>query len=161
MVTCGDVFWLPGWIQSPQFTAVIDTAPQDISPAAGKRVIMRVRTFALAAAACAGLGLAGSAWAGTASAATPFVIPQIGAAGVELDHGETQALAESPIPALVDRYAPHDAVIVGLQPDSTLLENGHAVFADMPAIVGEAAAHPGGSVDVVLSPKGLGVFQVW
>ncbi|MFE2999866.1 hypothetical protein ACFXG4_33300 [Nocardia sp. NPDC059246] len=122
---------------------------------------MRVRTFALAAAACAGLGLAGSAGAGTASAATPFVIPQISAAGVELDHGETQALAESPIPALIDRYAPHNAVILGLQPDSTLIENGHAVFADMPAVVGEAAAHPDGSVDVVLSPKGLGVFQVW
>ncbi|MFE3223003.1 hypothetical protein [Nocardia sp. NPDC059228] len=122
---------------------------------------MRVRTFALAAAACAGLGLAGLAAAGTASAATPFVIPQVGAAGVELNHNETQALAESPIPALIDRYAPHNAVIVGLQPDSTLIQNGQAVFADMPAVVGEAADHPDGSVDVVLSPKGLGVFQVW
>ncbi|MFJ9365514.1 hypothetical protein ACIRRA_13995 [Nocardia sp. NPDC101769] len=122
---------------------------------------MRVRTFALAAAACAGLGLAGSAGAGTASAATPFVIPQIGAAGVELDHGETQALADSPVPALIDRYAPRNAVIVGLQPDSTFAQNGNAVFADIPAIVGEAAAHPDGSVDVVLSPKGLGIFQVW
>ncbi|MGV9662529.1 hypothetical protein ACWDUL_30515 [Nocardia niigatensis] len=121
---------------------------------------MRVRTFVFTAAACAGLGLAAMA-AGTASAATPFVIPEVGAAGVELNHGETQALADSPIPALVERYVPRNSLIVGLEPDSQLTQKNGAVFADMPAIIGEAASHPDGSVDVVLAPKGLAVFQVW
>ncbi|MTE13260.1 hypothetical protein [Nocardia aurantiaca] len=122
---------------------------------------MRVRTFAIIAAACAGLGLAGSAVTGTASAATPFVIPQIGAAGVELTHDETQALADSPVPVLIERYAPRNAVIIGLKSDSTLAQNGNSVYADMPAIIGEAAGHPDGSVDMALTPKGLVILQVW
>ncbi|MVU76177.1 hypothetical protein GPX89_02850 [Nocardia sp. ET3-3] len=122
---------------------------------------MRVRTIAATAAACTGIALAGSAVAGTASAATPFLIPQAGAAGVELSPGETQALANSPIPALIDRYGPRDMVSVDLESDSTLPQTGDAVYADMPSIVGEAASHPDGEVALALVPEGLVVLQVW
>ncbi|MFE3190486.1 hypothetical protein ACFXHA_15835 [Nocardia sp. NPDC059240] len=122
---------------------------------------MRVRTLAATAATATGLALAGSAVAGNASAATPFVIPQIGAVGVELSPGETQGLANGPLPALVDRFAPDGAVSVIIQPDSKLPQDADYIYADMPSIVGEAAAHPGGSVDLVVDSEGLAVIQVW
>ncbi|AYF74117.1 hypothetical protein D7D52_09845 [Nocardia yunnanensis] len=122
---------------------------------------MRVRTFAATVATFAGLGLAGLAVAGNASAATPFVIPQIGAAGVELSHQETQSLASGPLPGLVDHFAPTGAVTVALQPDSALPQDEDYIYADMPSIVGEAASRPDGSVDLVVAPEGLAVVQVW
>ncbi|APB00897.1 hypothetical protein [Nocardia seriolae] len=122
---------------------------------------MRVRTIAAPAVLVTGFAIAGLATTGTASAATPFVIPQIGAAGVELSPGETQALANSPIPALVDRFAPGPAVSVGVQPDSQIPHDGTYVFADMPTIVGEAAAHPNGSVDILVDGEGVAVIQEW
>ncbi|GAB0103637.1 hypothetical protein JMUB6875_26100 [Nocardia sp. JMUB6875] len=122
---------------------------------------MRVRTLAASAALLTGFAIAGLAVSGTASAATPFVIPQIGAAGVELSPGETQSLANSPAPALVDRFAPPGAVTVALEPDSKLPQDEDYIYADMPSIVGEAAAHPNGSVDLVVDSEGLAVVQVW
>ncbi|MEC3915390.1 hypothetical protein [Nocardia sp. CDC160] len=124
---------------------------------------MRVRTIAATATATAvtGLAFAGFFATGTASAATPYVIPQIGAAGLALSPGETQSLANSPVPALVDRFAPRDFVSVGMEPDSTLPQDDTGVYADMPAIIGEAAAHPNGSVDVVWVDGGLVVLQDW
>ncbi|MEC3957219.1 hypothetical protein VMT65_29590 [Nocardia sp. CDC153] len=122
---------------------------------------MRVRTIAASATAVTGLALAGLFATGTASAATPYVIPQLGAAGLALSPGETQSLASSPVPALVDRFAPRDFVTVGMEPDSTLPQDDTGVYADMPAIIGEAAAHPNGTVDVVWVDGGLVVLQDW
>ncbi|MGW4243731.1 hypothetical protein [Nocardia sp. NPDC004722] len=122
---------------------------------------MRIRTVVATGVTLTGLAVAGLAVAGTASAATPFVIPDAGAAGLELSPGETQALANGPVPALVDRFVPESAISVGVQPDSRLPQDGDYIYADMPSIVGEAAAHPGGSVDVLVDSEGLAVIQVW
>ncbi|GAB2546333.1 hypothetical protein [Nocardia heshunensis] len=122
---------------------------------------MRVRTLAATAATLTGFAVAGMAVAGTASAATPFVIPQAGAAGLELSPGETQALANGPVPALVDRFAPDGLVSVVVQPDSKLPQDADYIYADMPTIVGEAASHPNGSVDLVVDSEGLAVIQIW
>ncbi|MFI1913599.1 hypothetical protein [Nocardia sp. NPDC020380] len=120
------------------------------------RARVLIVTAALATATAAGL-LA----AGTASAATPIAIPQFGAYGLELSHGETQSLANSPLPALVDRFVPHSAVTVGIQPDSALPQDNSNVYAGLNDIVGEAASRPGGQVDVLLDTQGLIVFQQW
>lgn len=103
----------------------------------------------------------GFAVAGTASAATPFAIPDVGAIGVEFSPGETRSLAGSPVPALADRFVPHTALSVGIQPDSTLPHDGDRVFAGINEIVREAASRPGGSVDVLVDSEGVAVLQVW
>lgn len=122
---------------------------------------MRTRTF-VTASAFAGLAVAGIIGAGSASAATPFAVPQAGAVGVELNNGETQALANSPLPALVDRFVPKDAVTVGTMPDSQLPQDADYVYAPLKDIVGEAGSRPGGSVDVAYGPSvGLVVVQNW
>lgn len=120
---------------------------------------MRVRALLIASALT---GAATAALAtGTSAAATPFVIPQAGAVGVELSPGETQSLANSPIPALVDRYAPHSALAVDVEPNSTLPQDDQYVFAGIQDVVGEAADHPGGSVDLIADSEGVVVAQVW
>lgn len=121
---------------------------------------MRVRTIAVTSA-LAGATIAGAIAAGTASAATPFVIPQAGAAGVELSPGETRALADSPIPALADRYAPSGLVTVGVQPDSKLPQDDYSVFAGLRDIVTEAADRPGGAVDLIVDSEGIVLLQDW
>lgn len=121
---------------------------------------MRIRAFALTAATAGTVAIAGLIGAGSASAATPFVITG-GGAGVELSPGETQSLADSPIPALADRYVPHSALSVGVQPDSALPQDGTHVFAGLNEIVREAASRPGGSVDVLVDSEGVAVLQVW
>lgn len=121
---------------------------------------MRVRAL-LITSALAGATVAGLVSAGTASAATPFVIPQAGAVGVELSPGETQSLASGPIPALVDRYAPHSALSVDVEPDSALPQDADYVFAGINEVVGEAANRPGGSVDLIADSQGVIVVQQW
>lgn len=120
---------------------------------------MRVRTFAFAA--LAGSAFAGLVSLGTASAATPFVIPDAATVGVELTPGETQSLASGPLPALVDRFVPSSSVTVGVMPDSRLPQDDKYVYADVNSIVGEAASRPGGSVDVLIDSEGLAVLQYW
>ncbi|WP_067828943.1 hypothetical protein [Nocardia inohanensis] len=121
---------------------------------------MRVRTF-IVTSALAGVTIAGAVAAGTASAATPFVIPQAGAAGLELSPAETGALANSPIPALADRYAPNGLVTVVVQPDSALPQDDYSVYAGLRDIVAEAANHPGGTVDLIVDSEGVVLLQDW
>ncbi|QLY30243.1 hypothetical protein [Nocardia huaxiensis] len=119
---------------------------------------MRVRTI-VAVSAFAGLSAAGVLAAGSASAATPIAIPEVGAVGVALSPGETQALANGPVPALVEKYAPRDALSVSLAPDSALPEEDSRIYADMPEIIREAASHPNGSIAVVAVPDGVVIVQ--
>ncbi|MBL1078543.1 hypothetical protein JK358_29470 [Nocardia sp. 2] len=121
---------------------------------------MRTRTI-LAVTAFAGLPAAAVVAAGTASAATPVVVPQYGVYGVALSPGETRALADGPLPALVEHYAPRNIISVSIQPDSALRQENSRIYADMPQIIREAADHPGGSVDVVATPNGVVILQDW
>ncbi|MCU1648480.1 MAG: hypothetical protein JWN03_8755 [Nocardia sp.] len=121
---------------------------------------MRVRALVITSA-LAGVTIAGLVGAGTASAATPFVIPDAGAAGLELSPGETQSLSSGPIPALVDRYVPSSSVSVGVRPDSKLPQDEDYVFGGLGDVIGEAANRPGGSVDVLVDSGGLVVLQQW
>ncbi|MBF6331552.1 hypothetical protein [Nocardia transvalensis] len=124
---------------------------------------MRVRTLLITAAtAVSGAAVALALGAGTAEAATPIAYPQVGALGVELNHGETQALADGPVPALIDHYIPGRNVSVGMRPDSQLPQRDNQIFASMRDIVGEAADKPDGNVDLILA-RGplLVVIQNW
>ncbi|MEV6771731.1 hypothetical protein AB0N05_24210 [Nocardia sp. NPDC051030] len=121
---------------------------------------MRARVIALTATV-SGAVIAGAIAAGTAAAVTPVGYPQYGTYGVELSHGETQALANSPIPALADRFFPGPVISVGTAPGSTLPQDDYHVFAGLPDVVGEAAAHPGGTVDIYADSQGVMVIQDW
>jgi len=124
---------------------------------------MRTRTIAativIAAATAAVAGVLG---AGSAAAAVPVTNPKSGGIGVEFNHGETQALANGPIPALIEQVVPSSAISVSIRPDSQLHANGGHVYADMPDVIGEAAGRPNGKVAMVLDPgPGLVVVQDW
>ena len=129
---------------------------------------MRIKTFTTAiGTVLAGATLAAVVGGGTASAITPYTDPTTGALGVGLSHSDTVALANSPIPDLVDRIVPANKTGIGLGPGSSLPQANGRLFAPLSAIVGEAAAHPNGYVNVyLLDPNRyhgevLGVFQHW
>lgn len=123
---------------------------------------MRVRTLVFATAVIGAAATALALGAGSAGAVTPVTFPQAGAAGLELDHGETQAFANSPAPALIDHYLPGNNVTVSIRPDSQLPKTGDRVYASLRDIVAEAGTRPGGKVDLVLAPgPELVVVQNW
>ncbi|WP_067683976.1 hypothetical protein [Nocardia miyunensis] len=123
---------------------------------------MRARTVVIATVATAAGIAAGFAGAGSAAAIAPVTVPRTGGVGVELNHGETQAFANGPIPALIDQALPGDAIAVGIGRGSQLPRNGNHVQADLPSIVTEAAGRPGGRVALVLQPgPELAVVQIW
>ncbi len=100
--------------------------------------------------------------AGTANAAAPVAYPQAGAVGLELTNPETQAFANGPVPALIDKYLPGDNISVGIRPDSQLPRSGNGVMASMRDIAGEAATRPNGHIAVVVAPgPRLVVVQQW
>ncbi|WP_227979534.1 hypothetical protein [Nocardia spumae] len=110
----------------------------------------------------------GLAAASQASAATPVLQPDQGRAGVILDHNETGAVADGPLPALVTMVVPMNRIGAGLKPDTQLYhdENGN-VHASLRQVVQEAASHPDGSIVVLLNAPGshgsriMDVFQQW
>ncbi|MEV5651834.1 hypothetical protein AB0L57_26610 [Nocardia sp. NPDC052254] len=113
--------------------------------------------------------LAGSvAAAAGASAAAPVIQPDQGRAGVVLNHDETDALADGPLPALVTMVIPQNRIGAGLKPDTQLYhdENGN-VHASLRQVIQEAASHPDGNVAVFLDAPGshgtriLDVYQQW
>jgi hypothetical protein len=110
---------------------------------------MRARTIAIAAAAATAAGLAG---AGPAAAADPIVNPKTGGYGVELSHGETETLANGPIPALIDNALPGNALSVAIRPDSQLRVSGNRVYTDLPGVTREAADHPDGRIGLLIDP---------
>ncbi|MGF6886111.1 hypothetical protein ABIA39_000078 [Nocardia sp. GAS34] len=120
---------------------------------------MRTRTLVVAAAAAAVAGMVG---AGSAAAAAPVVNPKIGGIGIEFDHGETQSLANGPVPALLEQVVPRSAISVSIRPDSQLRAIGNHVYADMPGVINEAASHPDGRFALVVAPgPRLVVVQAW
>jgi len=120
---------------------------------------MRTRTLVIAAAAAAVAGMVG---AGSAAAAAPVTNPKTGGIGIEFDHGETQSLADGPIPALIEQVVPRSDISVAIRPDSQLRAIGNHVYADMPDVINEAANHPGGRVALVVDPgPQLVIVQAW
>ncbi|MEC3955127.1 hypothetical protein VMT65_18945 [Nocardia sp. CDC153] len=107
---------------------------------------MRIRT----AVATVGIALAGAAAAtvsaGSAAAIQPVVAPQNGTYfGVVLNHGETQALANSPIPGWLDPIYESNGCNI-LDVDSRLPQDDNYVYATLPDIVNEAARDRGGVI---------------
>lgn len=105
-----------------------------------------ISTAALGAAAAVCLATAGSA-----SAAEPIVVPELGIAGVWLTPGETAALASSPLPDLVDAVVPPSSTRVLIGPESALVNPDGSTYASNAQILGEAAAHPDGAAAVFLT----------
>jgi hypothetical protein len=107
---------------------------------------MRVTTIAVTAAtALAGAAVAAALGAGSAAAATPEVYGPQGFVGVDLNHGETVALANNPIATGVLNALPRTA-IGAIAPFSTprpgLTPAG---------IVNDAAAAPNGQIGIFLT----------
>ncbi|WP_328388787.1 hypothetical protein [Nocardia sp. NBC_00416] len=102
---------------------------------------------------------------GAAAAAEPVVDPDNARAGVRLNNPETAALAEGPVPALVDHVVPPSRIGAGLQSDTRLYrdENG-AVHASLRQVILEAADN-GGSVIVFFhvpgAPRVFDIYQQW
>lgn len=121
---------------------------------------MNVRTIALAVATTA--AAAAVIGAGTAAAAVPIAAPDEGLYGVQLSPGETQALANGPVPALIGQAVPKGNLSVGVEPDSNLDQDEGFVYASLREVIGEAANRPDGKVDLLIAPgPELVVFQDW
>lgn len=128
---------------------------------------MRTRTMIIGGAAVAvTLGAFG---AGTANAAS-FYGPNPGKGpliGVALDHGETMALANSPVPGWLYTSVPTREQLYYVKSDSHITGTNGRTTATVPDVIGEAAAHPGGSVSITLSDPAsyggttLGIYQSW
>jgi hypothetical protein len=111
---------------------------------------MRIRTTVVAVGTVlAGAVIAATVAAGPASALRPVIDPANGVyAGVALDHGETAAVANTPIPALVEQAFP--GATYDVDPASQLPQRGGLLYADLPAVVGEAAGSPQGRIGFAL-----------
>lgn len=131
---------------------------------------MKIRTLATAGTLSAGIALFGVLGAGVASAATPIVEPEQGRIGLSLSNAETAALAASPIPDAISDIVPGSQRWIELAPGSALTvgPDGKLSAPDR-VVIGEAAAHPGGYVDVYLAdpnnPANAGyvtlTYQYW
>ncbi|MFE3188822.1 hypothetical protein ACFXHA_07405 [Nocardia sp. NPDC059240] len=113
---------------------------------------MRIRT----AVATVGIALAGAAAAatmsaGSAAAFTPYVDPGTGiVVAVDLNHDETVALANSPIPAMITQINQANNRIAPDPYFSQLPKLDGTVYATLASTVGEAAATPGGRVGLAV-----------
>ncbi|WP_433524612.1 hypothetical protein ACQPZ2_05650 [Nocardia pseudovaccinii] len=103
---------------------------------------------------------------GTAAAADPVSQPD--RIGLHLDHAETTALGDGPLPALVTMVVPLNRIGAGLKSDTEIYrdENG-GVHASLRQVIMEAARHPDGTVTVYLNAPGtrdgrtLDIYQSW
>lgn len=124
-------------------------------------------TAALSLASVAFGILATGLGAGTAAAVEPVVDPDNARAGFRLSQPETAALAEGPIPALVDHAVPPSQIGAGLDSDTRLYrdENG-GVHASLRQVILESANN-GGSVLVFFHVPGAAhgrvfdIYQQW
>ncbi|MBL1075401.1 hypothetical protein JK358_13450 [Nocardia sp. 2] len=126
---------------------------------------MRVLPFALtvtgAAAAAVLLG------SGNASAADPVTTDN--GIGLWFTPAETASVANSPIPDAIDALVPPANHRVYMEEGSVLAYPDGSTNASDKAIIGEAAAHPGGTAAIVLtnplSPIDPGsvveIYQIW
>ncbi|WP_433655500.1 hypothetical protein ACQPW1_32105 [Nocardia sp. CA-128927] len=104
-----------------------------------------------AAVATLGIGaglaaIAVSAGAGQAAAVTPLNIPEFGLYGVGLDHSESVALRNSPLPGLLDPLWRANGVAIVIP----LADEENAYYADFSGAVAASAASPAGEVSVML-----------
>ncbi|MEV5836438.1 hypothetical protein [Nocardia sp. NPDC052112] len=103
---------------------------------------------------------------GTAAAADPVIQPD--RVGLHLDHAETVALGDGPLPALVSMVVPLNRIGAGLKNDTEIHrdENG-GVHASLRQVIMEAADHPDGTVILYVNAPGardgraLDVYQNW
>lgn len=109
---------------------------------------MRIRS--IAAAAGIGVGVAAVAAIGTAQAATPKVLPDIGAAGVAFNHQETVALAGTPVPNILGMGLLAPITSVHVDEHSSIEVEGGRVHADMPTVFQDAAAQPNGRITIAV-----------
>ncbi|MCX4098772.1 hypothetical protein [Nocardia sp. alder85J] len=126
-----------------------------------RRITLGAAGFAIAAGAVL-LG------AGTAAAIVPVAQPDDGRIGLQLDHSETTALAQGPLPALIGLVVPAGRVGAGLHQDTQLYKDDRGgVHASLRQVIMEAADHPDGSVSFFLDapgshgPRLLDIYQRW
>ncbi|MDF3316392.1 hypothetical protein [Rhodococcus sp. C3V] len=112
---------------------------------------MKIRTLATAGALTAGIALASVIGGGVASAATPIVQPEQGRIGLSLSNAETAALAASPIPDAIANIVPGSQRWVGRAPGSVITNVDGRASAPDRVVIAEAAAHPGGYVNIYVS----------
>ncbi|WP_433711974.1 hypothetical protein ACQP2U_38065 [Nocardia sp. CA-084685] len=104
--------------------------------------------------------------AGTAAAADPVSQPD--RIGLHLNHEETAALGDGPVPALITMVVPLNRIGAGLESDTEIYrdENG-GVHASLREVIMEAASHPDGTVTLYLNAPGtkdgrtLDIYQSW
>ncbi|WP_327110417.1 hypothetical protein OHB12_21795 [Nocardia sp. NBC_01730] len=122
--------------------------------------VLTVFTAAVGATATLGVG--------SAAAAEPIEQIDQGRIGLHLNHEETTALADGPIPAIVTMLVPLNRIGAGLKTDTGIYRDGNGgVHASLRQVVVEAASHPDGTVTFYLNAPGtrngrvLDIYQNW
>ncbi|WP_216916917.1 hypothetical protein OG225_30740 [Nocardia sp. NBC_01377] len=123
-----------------------------------------IRTVTLAAVSAAAVCFG----AATATAAVPLAQPDQGRIGVQLSHGETEALAGGPIPALVTMVVPLNRIGAGLHSDTQIYRDANGgVHASLRQVISETTNHPDGSITLYLNAPGtrdgrvFDIYQNW
>ncbi|MFI6171731.1 hypothetical protein ACIBCN_33470 [Nocardia sp. NPDC051052] len=112
---------------------------------------MRIRTVVAGAVAALGLAVLGATAAGQAAAVSPEFAPEMGIYGIlDLNHSETVALSNSPVPAMLDGLWMSNGLI-DADPTSWLRgEDGSLEYGNISDVIAEAAETPGGIVAIGL-----------
>lgn len=97
----------------------------------------------------AGIAVIGLIGRGVESAATPIVQPEQGRIGLSLPNAETAALAASPIPDAIANFVPGSQRWVGRAQGSVITNVDGRASAPDRVVIAEAAAHPGGYVNII------------
>ncbi|WP_280383644.1 hypothetical protein [Nocardia wallacei] len=111
---------------------------------------MRIRAVAMLGAVLAGGGVVAAVSAGAASAIVPVGVPAEGVIGVGFDHGETQALSNSPVPGILGMGLLAPITSVHVDPESGIPKENGQILADMPTVWRTAADAPNGKMVVAL-----------
>ncbi|MFD0365115.1 hypothetical protein ACFQZZ_27090 [Nocardia sp. GCM10030253] len=104
--------------------------------------------------------------AGSAGAVVPIGQPD--RVGMHLNHEETMAIADGPLPALVSMVVPLNRIGAGLKADTEIYRDDNGgVHASLRQIMVEAADHPDGTVILYVNAPGtrdgrvLDIYQQW
>ncbi|WP_330250642.1 hypothetical protein OG874_31120 [Nocardia sp. NBC_00565] len=122
--------------------------------------------FAVTSAAIFAALAATAVGAGSAAAADPIAQPD--RIGLHLNHAETAALGDGPVPALFSMVVPLNRIGAGLKGDTEIYrdEDG-GVHASLRQVIMEAAGHPDGTVILYVNAPGtrdgraLDIYQNW
>lgn len=125
-----------------------------------------MRFAVISATISAALAAAVAFGTGTAAAADPVSQPD--RVGLHLNHAETTALGDGPLPALVGMVVPLNRIGAGLEGDTQIYRDDNGgVHASLRQVIMEAADHPDGTVTLYLNAPGtrdgrlLDVYQNW